>query len=61
MSKPKGEPMERITIYLPVDVFAAVRQQAKDNDRSINKELTRIVRNSIEEKSTSINSALGGK
>jgi hypothetical protein len=48
MPKVDAEPMQRVTIYLPMDVTAAIRKQAKKNERSINKEVSKIVRDYIE-------------
>lgn len=49
MPKLDKEPVERISIYLPLDVAAILRKHAKENERSINKEIVKIVRDYIEQ------------
>jgi len=49
MPKVDAEPMQRVNIYLPMDVADIVRKRAKKNERSINKEVSKIVRDYIEQ------------
>ena len=41
--------MQRVNIYLPMDVAEIIRNRAKKNERSINKEVSKIVRDFIEQ------------
>jgi hypothetical protein len=49
MPKVDAEPMKQVSIYLPMDVAEIIRKRAKKNERSLNKEVSKIVRDYIEQ------------